>query len=239
MKKSKKEFYSKLIGTVSSEIDEHCIEYDELTLTVAKDKLLSLCLKLRDDEALAFDLLIDVCGIDYAAFGQDEWENSAEVTARGFNRGRTVASLISENELSVPARYAIAYHLLSISNNIRVRLKVFTSEHQLVVPSVTEIWPSANWFERETFDMFGIVFDGHPDLRRLLTDYGFVGHPLRKDFPLIGKVEARYDHEQQRVVYEPVSIEPRVLVPKIIRNEWCDAKAPVSYTEKKQETING
>jgi NADH-quinone oxidoreductase subunit C len=132
-------------------------------------------------------------------------------------------------------RFAAVYHLLSVANNIRMRVRVYCEdEHAPIVPSVVEIWPSANWFEREAFDLFGIMFEGHPDLRRILTDYGFVGHPFRKDFPLIGHVEMRYDEDQKRVIYQPVTIEPRVLVPRVIREDTraCEKPAPVASEDK-------
>ena len=172
--------------------------------------------------------LIDLCGIDYASFGEGEWKTE-DATGTGFSRGvnATTAGRMTQldQELSVdgpPAarRFAAVYQLLSVSRNQRLRMRVFADDAELpVIPSVIEIWNSVNWYEREAFDLFGILFEGHPDLRRILTDYGFVGHPFRKDFPLTGNVEVRYDPEKQRVVYQPVSIEPRVLVPKVIRPE--------------------
>ncbi|MBI4937434.1 MAG: NADH-quinone oxidoreductase subunit C, partial [Nitrosomonadales bacterium] len=175
-----------------------------------------------------FTILIDVCGVDYSEYGITEWQTDA-ATGQGFSRGvdvQTAGHLHQRDEdLSVeqPAatrRFAAVYHLLSISHNQRLRVRCFAPDDDLpVIPSVTDIWTSANWYEREAFDLYGIIFEGHPDLRRILTDYGFIGHPFRKDFPLSGNVEVRYDAEKQRVVYEPVSIEPRVLVPKVIRDE--------------------
>ncbi len=200
----------------------------ETTLEVAPDKALSLFTALRDEAPFKFAELIDVCGVDYAAYGDTEWA-TVESTGQGFSRGvseRTIgrgpAALagVSARGSSMPNRFAAVYHLLSLEYNQRLRVRVFASDDDLpVVPSLVDLWPSANWFEREAFDLFGIVFDGHPDLRRLLTDYGFVGHPFRKDFPLIGHVEMRYDPERGRVIYEPVSIEPRVLVPRVIRKD--------------------
>ena len=163
----------------------------ELTLVVNATDLLWVAAQLRDHAQLRFEQLVDLCGVDYLEFG---------------NRPRE------------GARYAVVYHLLSISRNQRLRLRVFAAEDDFPsVDSVNGIWPSANWYERETFDLFGIVFPGHPDLRRILTDYGFTGHPFRKDFPLSGYVEMRYDPDQSRVVYQPVSIEPRETVPRVVR----------------------
>jgi NADH-quinone oxidoreductase subunit C len=196
----------------------------ELGYQVAPADLLRVCGVLRDDPELEFEMLMDVCGVDYQRYGADEWQtNSASGT--GFSRGalRGVAPPAEDvDEISYrpPARFAVAYHLLSISHNHRLRLKTFCPDDERpIVDSVHGVWNSADWFEREAFDLYGILFRGHPDLRRLLTDYGFIGHPFRKDFPLIGNVEMRYDPEQGRVVYEPVSIEPRTLVPKVIRDD--------------------
>ncbi len=188
----------------------------ELTLEVAPEHLKEVCLILRDDPEFDFKLLVDVCGVDYLHYGIAEWETETATTS-GFERG--VEPYGMKNFNPKEPRFATVYHLLSLDKNQRIRLRVFLSEHELKVDSVESIWPSANWFEREAFDLFGISFDGHPDLRRILTDYGFVGHPFRKDFPLIGRVEARYDAKQHRVIYEPVSIEPRILEPKVIRDD--------------------
>jgi NADH-quinone oxidoreductase subunit C len=189
--------------------------FGELTLVVPAENLLPVCWVLRDHEALRFEQLIDLCGVDYAAYGKAEWE-TAEASTSGFGRG-----VDRDQDLAVddPKRFAVAYHLLSLVHNRRLRLRVHAAAAAPMVDSVIPVWAAANWFEREAFDLFGILFRGHPDLRRILTDYGFVGHPFRKDFPLSGQVEMRYDPEQRRVVYEPVSIEPRVLVPKVIRED--------------------
>ena len=198
----------------------------EVTVEVAPENLLAVTTALRDEPAFAFEILIDLCGVDYASYGKDEWATE-ESTSTGFSRGveaRTEGRLtaVTEDLVTekpwVAQRFAVAYHLLSLSQNRRLRLRVYTAEDALpVVPSVIAVWNCADWYEREAFDLFGILFDGHPDLRRLLTDYGFIGHPFRKDFPLSGNVEVIYDAEKKRVVYQPVSIEPRVLVPKVIR----------------------
>jgi len=204
----------------------------EVTLEVGPGELLEVATALRDEPRFGFEVLIDVCGIDYANYGQAEWA-TAETSGSGFSRGVEAATAgrlhaVTE-ELSVEKpygarRFAAVYHLLSISNNRRLRMRVFAPDDDLpVIPSVISVWNSANWYEREAFDLYGILFDGHPDLRRLLTDYGFIGHPFRKDFPLSGNVEVIYDAEKQRVVYQPVSIEPRVLVPKVVRAERVEA----------------
>ena len=166
---------------------------DELTVVARAEELVSVCMALRDAPGLRFDTLVDLCGVDYSGYGEGAWDG---------------------------ARFAVVYHLLSVHMNQRLRLRVFAADNDLpVLESVTVVWPSANWYEREAFDLYGIVFTGHPDLRRILTDYGFVGHPFRKDFPLSGTVEMRYDPDQQRVIYQPVSIEPREIVPRVIREE--------------------
>lgn len=187
----------------------------EITLTVPREQLTAVMTLLREKRALAFEECIDVCGVDYATYGQSEWVTSQAANA-GFGRG---ASRVDAPELDPRNRFAAVYHLLSITHNVRLRVKTFLDADRPIVDSVVAIWASALWFEREAFDMYGIMFSGHPDLRRILTDYGFIGHPFRKDFPLIGHVEMRYDPEQQRVVYEPVQIEPRTLVPRVIRED--------------------
>jgi len=165
----------------------------EVTVVVKQDNLLAAAALLRDAPELRFEQLIDLCGVDYLHYGDGAWEDK---------------------------RFAVVYHLLSITHNRRLRVRVFCDDDEFpVVDSVIGAWPSANWFEREAFDLFGIMFSGHPDLRRILTDYGFVGHPFRKDFPLSGNVEMRYDPDQQRVIYQPVTIEPREIVPRIVRVE--------------------
>jgi NADH-quinone oxidoreductase subunit C len=190
----------------------------ELTYEVLPADLLAVAQALRDGAGLDFEMCMDVCGVDYLEHGRAEW-NTEHATVSGFSRG-VARGARTEGAAQAGRRFAVVYHLLSIAHNQRLRLKVFCADDaQPMVDSVTGIWESANWFEREAFDLFGILFKGHPDLRRLLTDYGFIGHPFRKDFPLIGNVEVRYDPEKGRVVYQPVSIEPRVLVPKVIRHD--------------------
>ncbi|CAG9174348.1 MULTISPECIES: NADH-quinone oxidoreductase subunit C [Cupriavidus] len=165
----------------------------ELTLIVKADDYLEVARTLRDDPSLRFEQLIDLCGVDYSDFGDGAWDG---------------------------LRFAAVSHLLSVTHNWRLRLRVFAPDDDFpVVPSLIDVWNSVNWFEREAFDFYGIVFEGHPDLRRLLTDYGFVGHPFRKDFPVSGYVEMRYDPEQKRVIYQPVTIEPREITPRVIREE--------------------
>jgi NADH-quinone oxidoreductase subunit C len=197
----------------------------ETIAELAAADLVAVATALRDESAFQFGLLIDLCGVDYLGYGQTEWDTET-VTGTGFSRGVQGEAMGRFNWAgrprgdSPPRRFAVAIHLLSIEHNQRVCLRVFCADDSLpIVPSLTQVWPGVNWFEREAFDLYGIIFDGHPDLRRILTDYGFVGHPFRKDFPLIGNVEVRYDPAQKRVIYEPVSIEPRVLVPRVIRDD--------------------
>lgn len=198
-------------------IDSIC---GELTYELGKDDLLEVATALRDDADFGFEQLIDVCGVDYLTYGQDEWVTES-ATDSGFSRGvERPPVILDESDTFDPRRFAVVYHLLSLKNNWRVRLRVFTGENNPpIVPSLVEIWNSANWYEREVFDLFGVLFEGHPDLRRILTDYGFIGHPFRKDFPLIGNVEVTYDADKGRVVYQPVSIEPRTAVPRVIRDD--------------------
>ncbi|CAC9591397.1 NADH-ubiquinone oxidoreductase chain C [Bathymodiolus heckerae thiotrophic gill symbiont] len=183
--------------------------YGELTLIVASEDIIGTCLKLRDK--LEFDTLMDLCGVDYLTYGQSEWVGDASNS--GYSRGRSAQGGEDRHQ----QRFAVVYHLLSVSKNYRIRVKAFVDEAEPIIKSVTDIWASADWYEREAFDLMGILFENHTDLRRILTDYGFVGHPLRKDFPMIGEVEMRYDEELGRVVYEKVSIEPNISVPKVIR----------------------
>jgi NADH-quinone oxidoreductase subunit C len=191
------DYYKQLADQVRKQLANRIVSCDvahgELTVTTTPDNLLEVARALRDTPEFAFEELIDVCGVDYSEFGgKGNWQE---------------------------ARFASVYHLLSVKLNHRLRLKVFIEGEPPVIPSLVNIWASANWFEREAFDLIGIVYEGHPDLRRILTDYGFIGHPFRKDFPLIGNVEMRYDPEKQRVIYQPVSIEPRVNQPKVIRDD--------------------
>ena len=206
----------------------------EVTIEVAPANLLAVCTRLRDDDQFAFEQLIDVCGVDYLEYGNAEWNTEASST--GFSRGVEPAVNARLRFGDAPARvntdrprFAVVYHLLSITNNQRLRVRAYCENADVpVMPSVIDIWNSANWYEREAFDLFGILFEGHPDLRRILTDYGFVGHPFRKDFPLIGHVEMRYDPEQKRVIYQPVTIDPRVLVPRVIREDTTQPCEPAA-----------
>jgi len=182
-----------LRGALGEHIQSITVALGEVTLVVRAAHYLSVVRTLRDHADLRFEELIDLCGVDYSAYGDGAWTG---------------------------ARFAAVLHLLSISHNWRLRVRVFAPDDDFpVLPSVMEIWTSANWYEREAFDLMGIVFEGHNDLRRILTDYGFIGHPFRKDFPVSGYVEMRYDPEQKRVIYQPVTIEPRENVPRIIREE--------------------
>jgi NADH-quinone oxidoreductase subunit C len=169
------------------------VDRDEVTIVVRPADRVATMTELRDRPQLRFEMLVDACGVDYSAYANQPWEGQ---------------------------RFAVAYHLLSLANNWRLRVRTFAVDDDFpVVPSLVDVWPAINWFEREAFDLYGIVFENHPDLRRLLTDYGFVGHPFRKDFPLSGYVEMRYDPEQARVIYQPVTIEPREVVPRIVRED--------------------
>ena len=192
----------------------------ELTFEVGKDDILDVAKTLRDDPELAVDQLIDVCGVDYLAYGEVEWKTES-ATESGFSRGvERKPVILDESDTFDARRFAVVYHLMSVKLNYRLRLRIFTGEsNPPIVPSLVSVWSSANWFEREAFDLFGVLFDGHPDLRRIMTDYGFIGHPFRKDFPLTGNVEVRYDEDKGRVVYQPVSIEERTLVPRVIRDD--------------------
>ena len=182
-----------LPATFGDRLQSMVVDRGEITVVVAPEHLRDVMMTLRDRAELKFESLIDVCGVDYSTYGDGAWDG---------------------------ARFAGVYHLLSLAHNRRLRVRAFAADDGFpVLPSVQDIWPAANWFEREAFDLFGIVFDGHPDLRRLLTDYGFVGHPFRKDFPLSGYVEVRYDPEQRRVIYQPVTIEPREVTPRVIRED--------------------
>ena len=183
--------------------------FNELTLNIKSEDVLEVCRKLKDE--FQFEILMDLCGIDYLTYGESDWNGNA--SSSGFGRARQAQKSTNQKD----QRFGVVYHLLSVSNNQRLRVKALLSSENLMIQSVTKIWNCADWFEREAFDLFGILFENHNDLRRILTDYGFVGHPLRKDFPLIGEVEMRYDEELGRVVYEPVSIEPNVNVPRVIR----------------------
>ena len=219
MKQSILDLQSNVNQALGEAVVSSNIALDELTIELSPDSALAAFQKLRND--LGFEQLIDLCGVDYLDYGQANWETMTAVNS-GFSRG--VFDFAEEEDSSesetMERRFAVVYHLLSVQNNLRIRVKVFPQTTQMpMVDSVIDVWNVANWFEREAFDLFGILFKGHPDLRRILTDYGFVGHPLRKDFPLVGNVEMRYDADKGRVIYEPVSIENRVNVPRVIRQK--------------------
>ncbi len=215
-------------------------EFAELTMVVDSQSIVEVCTRLRDD--FHFELLIDLAGIDYLGYGTDEW-NTDTASGGSFSRGVTPATAgrFSFSDVSAPIamdapRFAVVYHLLSLQHNYRLRVKSFCKDNDFpVIDSVVDVWNGANWYEREAFDLFGIAFDGHPDLRRILTDYGFVGHAFRKDFPLAGHVEMRYDEETKRVIYQPVTIEPRVLVPKVIRRDHRPEVAEAVKTGAKDD----
>ena len=194
------QFSAQLKLALGDKITKLVFALDELTIECKADDYIAVCTKLRDHAELKFEQLIDLCGVDYSEYALDAMD--------------------AEDNQREGARYAVVLHLLSISLNQRVRLKVFAQDDNFpVLPTLVDVWPAANWYEREAFDLYGLMFENHPDLRRILTDYGFVGHPFRKDFPMIGNVEMRYDPVQQRVIYQPVSIEMRNNVPRIIRKE--------------------
>lgn len=191
--------FSSLIECVEdllgSALHAHCLDLDELTLEVDCQEILAVCTKLRDDPSCEFKQLIDLCGVDYSTYGM---ESAATQTT---------------------SRFAVVYHLMSLSRNLRIRVRAFVDPEQPMIDSAIGIWPAADWFEREAFDLFGIIFKGHPDLRRILTDYGFIGHPFRKDFPLSGHVEMTYDEDKGRVAYRPATVDDRILVPRTIRDD--------------------
>ena len=226
MSKKLQNLSEKLKNTIGGQIKSLIEDCGEVTIEVAPGDLIAVATILRDDAGLAFDSLIDLCGVDYIAYGQTEWATEESSTS-GFSRGVVAADtgrLRFGDELvgtdADKPRFASVIHLISYANNQRLRVKTFAADNEYpVIPSVIDVWNSADWYERESFDLYGIVYENHPDLRRILTDYGFIGHPFRKDFPLVGNVEMRYDPEQSRVVYEPVTIEPRVLVPRVIRED--------------------
>ena len=213
-----------LVARIDARFDQKLTRVEsicgELTYLLDKDDLIEVARALRDEPDFHFEMLVDVCGVDYLTYGSDEWTTES-ATGSGYSRGvEREPVILDEADTFDPERFAVVYHLLSLKNNARLRLRVFTGDaNPPIVKSVVDIWNSANWFERETFDLFGILFEGHPDLRRILTDYGFIGHPFRKDFPLIGNVEVTYDPDKGRVVYQPVTIEPRTLVPRVIRDD--------------------
>ena len=216
MPESAEQLLERARGRFAGKLHAAHVSCNQVTLECRPDALTGICRILRDDAEFRFEQLSDVCGVDYLAYGQADWETE-DTTSTGFSRGVETGTYRETHQF--PARFAAVYHLLSVSRNQRLRVRCWAPDDPPRVPSVTDIWASANWFERETFDMYGIMFEGHPDLRRILTDYGFIGHPFRKDFPLEGNVEVRYDPDQQRVIYQPVTIKNRVLVPRVIRHD--------------------
>jgi len=205
----------------AEKLQQSTIALNELTIEVAPENLLEISTFLRDDDVCSFEQLIDICGVDYLTYGSTEWETGGSGFSRGVKREFSFDADEQDEVIEFDGkRFAVVMHLLSIKHNQRIRVKCYCDDNDFpMVDSVENIWSAANWFEREAFDMFGILFNGHSDLRRILTDYGFIGHPFRKDFPLIGHVDMRYDEEQKRVIYEPVSIEDRTLVPRVIRKD--------------------
>lgn len=227
MPNPKQQLADALQAALGDKIDSVIVDVNEVTIEVSAGHLIEVATGLRDDAQFQFWQLIDLCGVDYSQYGQDEWQTES-ASRSGFSRGVSASAESGRlqfgdelESLTPPGRrFAAVYHLLSYAHNRRLRMRVYAPDDDFpVVSTVTDIWACADWYEREAFDLFGILFSGHPDLRRILTDYGFVGHPFRKDFPMIGNVEMRYDPERERVVYEPVSIEPRVLVPRVIRED--------------------
>ena len=206
------------------QIIEHTTDRGELTLEIAPEDLIEVTTCLKTKEEFCFTQLTDITCVDYLTFGQADWQTQS-ATSSGFSRGVDSSGRLIEADQD--RRFAVVYHLLSVELNMRLRLKSFPKGTPPRIESVVDVWPVADWFEREVFDLFGLLFVGHPDLRRILTDYGFIGHPFRKDFPLEGHVEVRYDPEKGRVVNQKVSIEPRTLVPRVIReNDWLHSSKP-------------
>ena len=201
---------------LAAQVTRRATSTGELSYDVAAADLVAVVTALRDDADLHFQILIDVAGVDYMDYGRDEWRTVSS-SSKGFGRA---ANRDGNGGAHAGPRFAAVYQLLSITHNERVNLRAFCTDNEdPALDTLTGVWAAANWFEREAFDLFGIVFNGHPDLRRILTDYGFIGHPFRKDFPVSGHVEMRYDPERQRVIYQPVTIEPREITPRIIREE--------------------
>lgn len=218
MKQSVLDLQTQIKDVLADAVVDSFVSFNELTVEINPDQSLASFEKIKNE--MGFEQVIDITAVDYLYYGEANWE-TLKAPNKGFSRG--VFDFAEEEEdqaLLKPRRFAVVYHLLSVERNLRLRVKVYPQDTQMpMVDSVVDVWSSANWFEREAFDLFGILFNGHPDLRRLLTDYGFVGHPLRKDFPLVGHVEMRYDADKGRVVYEPVEIENRVNVPRVIRED--------------------
>ena len=226
-------FVEKLHALFAAKLLKVTEQRDEITLEVAPENYLSVITSLRNHPELGFEQMMDLCGVDYLSYGEAEWDTT-DVSSQGFSRGvegdgpGRFAWQNRPQGSELIKRFATVVHLLSVQHNRRIRVRCFSTDNDLPqIDSIVSIYPIADWFEREAFDLFGILFNGHPDLRRILTDYGFVGHPFRKDFPLIGNVEVLYDEQKKRVIYQPVSIEPRVGVPKVIRDDsrWQQAQS--------------
>lgn len=226
-------FAERLQQRFEGKIDRCIVATGQVTLELPPQNLIDVCKALRDEEEFAFEQLSDVCGVDYYTYGQADWETE-DTTSTGFSRG-VAKGIFHVSDSEDTARLAAVYHLLSLKHNRRLRLRCHLENEPPVIHSVVDIWASANWFEREAFDLYGILFEGHPDLRRILTDYGFIGHPFRKDFPLEGNVEVRYDPDKQRVIYQPVTITNRVLVPKVIRKKRFTEAIKEEAEEEKSE----
>ena len=227
MSKTLQQLQESLRGVFADKLISLTESLGEVTIEVSPENLIEVATELRDNEQFEFQQLVDLCGVDYSQYGETEWQTD-DASRAGFSRGVEGASSMGrlqfgdvlESVVADGRRYAMVCHLISYRHNHRLRVRCFGADDSFpVVPSLVNVWRVADWYEREAFDLFGILFSDHPDLRRILTDYGFVGHPFRKDFPLIGHVEMRYDPEKERVVYQPVSIEPRVLVPRVKRED--------------------
>ena len=206
-------------------LTDHIVDYiesDMITVVVEKSNLKKILTLLKEDKDLQFTQLVDLCAVDYIEYGKSEWQ-TREATSTGYSRGikPTSHSRIDFSDETDDDDYelCVIYHLLSINKNLRIRIKCFLDNSSLIIPSVTDLYAAADWYEREAYDLFGVLFEGHNDLRRILTDYGFIGHPFRKKFPLVGNTQVRYDPEQRKVINEPVDINPRTLVPKVIRKK--------------------
>ena len=218
---------SALTETFADQLESVNVDFNEVTIEVTPANLIEVCTKLRDDEQFQFTMLIDLCGVDYSTYGMTQWATES-ATGEGFSRG--VDKTLEFERQWTRARFASVIHLLSVENNQRLRVKTFVDENDLSIPTVSEVWAVADWFERESFDLYGILYEGHEDLRRILTDYGFVGHPFRKDFPLVGHLEMRYDATEKRCVYEPVSIQERINVPRVIRDD-------MRYEDEEEQSV--
>jgi len=213
----KKSLKAELKAVFDSKMAKLSVDHGQCVMTIDRQDVVAVMTSLKTQKNLAFDQLIDVCGVDYLHYGLSQWETES-ASSDGFSRAVDMNfTEAKQSDEPMPERFAVVYHLLSTEHNRRLRVKVYLTEPTLSVASVASIYKSANWFERETYDMYGILFEGHPDLRRILTDYGFIGYPFRKDFPLSGHVEMRYDATAKKVIYEPVDIQPRIGVPKVIR----------------------